>query len=75
MSVHHEYFGKSVSFRKCPSTGKVFLSVVSGDLLLQPYPPHTQKRVAAEQRFEFLFDPDSAELSSCLRQLAEIIQG
>lgn len=75
MSLHLEYFGKTVSFRKCPNTGKIVLSVVCEDLRFLT-PPHHEERVgAAEQRFEFLFDPDSAELSSCLRQLAEIIQG
>lgn len=27
MSLHLEYFGKSVSCRKCPDTGKIVLSV------------------------------------------------
>lgn len=72
MALHNEYLGKSVSFRKCTSTGKVFLSVVSGDLFPAPHPPHTHEGAAVEQRFEFLFDSYSEELKSCLRQLAEI---
>ncbi|WP_208951694.1 hypothetical protein [Rahnella sp. ChDrAdgB13] len=74
MDLHLEYFGKTLSFRKCPSTGKVFLSVVSGDLFPDIHRDREYGHAAAEQRFEFLFEADSEELKSCLRQLAEITQ-
>lgn len=74
MDLHQKYIGKSVTFRKCPNTGKVFLSVVSGDLFPEILHGHTHGHAAAEQRFEFLFEKDSEELASCLLQLAEIAQ-
>lgn len=75
MPLHQEHIGKLISFRQCPSTGKVVLVVASEALLLPPFPPYTHLQPTDEQRFEFVFDRDSAELSSCLHQLVEIIQG
>jgi hypothetical protein len=74
MSLHQEYIGKSISFRQCPNTGKVVLVVASEALLLPPFPPYTEIQPTDEQRFEFVFDQYSAELSTGLCQLAEIIQ-
>ncbi|KHE07940.1 hypothetical protein [Citrobacter braakii] len=75
MDLPLSYFGKNASFRICSNTGKVFLSVEAGDLLLPPHPPYVHSHPMTEQKFEFLFEKDSEELKSCLRQLAEIIQG
>lgn len=75
MSLHQRYIGKSISFSQCPSTGKVILAVVNGDLFPDANNHYKHGYATAEQRFEFVFDQDSAELNSCLNQLAEIIQG
>ncbi|EPC0935106.1 hypothetical protein ACSI0N_001702 [Escherichia coli] len=74
MSLTLRYFGRKASFQVCPSTGKVFLSVESADLLLPPHPPYEHSHPMTVQTFEFLFEKDSEELMSCLRQLAEIVQ-
>ncbi|EAS2833385.1 hypothetical protein AV553_20900 [Salmonella enterica] len=74
MTLHHEYIGKSVAFKEGPSTGKVTLVVLSGDLFPDPHRNYQQGQEALEQRFEFLFEKDSEELATCLRQLAEIVQ-
>ncbi|HGG6426303.1 TPA: hypothetical protein ACJG67_002820 [Salmonella enterica subsp. enterica serovar Kottbus] len=74
MSLELKYVGKKASFRVCSSTGKVFLSVEAGDLLLPPHPPYAHSHPMTVQTFEFLFEKDSEELASCLRQLGEIVQ-
>ncbi|CAD6036604.1 hypothetical protein [Escherichia coli] len=74
MSLHQEYIGKSIAFKRGPSTGKVTLVVSSGDLFPDPHLNYQSGHNVAEQRFEFQFGEDSEELATCLRQLAEIVQ-